>query len=215
MHEGIFKKLRQSAADFSRAVWPIVRNWMGGGKLEPVEAVCAADFASSLDVLAGIDAWQTVQPGGGVRGIASRIQYLQTPYATFTVRYRRKSGAETEFEKRLRAIEDPAACWLFPKFTVQAYLDQRGGSPLYVCQADTRNLFTYIKTNRDEVEERTNPQDGTEFLVVWVPRMLDAGYAVNEYRATEDLILDPTLAEDAPELLQGSEERAVRVLRLR
>jgi hypothetical protein len=54
--------LSQSASDFVNIVWPVVKELplIGGGQLQPVEASSDAEFAKTLDMLAGIDAWQVL-----------------------------------------------------------------------------------------------------------------------------------------------------------
>jgi hypothetical protein len=44
---------------------------------------------------------------------------------TFTIRYKRASGAKTEYQKRSEAILNNKG-YLYPYLTIQAYLDKRG-----------------------------------------------------------------------------------------
>ena len=73
----ILNGLSNSASDFVNIVWPSISSaeGIGGGQIIPVEAVSSNEFASELDVLAGVDAWQIVENNKGVRGIASRVQW--------------------------------------------------------------------------------------------------------------------------------------------
>lgn len=79
--------LGQSASDFVNIVWPVVKGLplIGGGQLQPVEASSDAEFAKTLDMLAGIDAWQVLSSPMAMRGLASRVQWGQA-HNTFTVR---------------------------------------------------------------------------------------------------------------------------------
>jgi hypothetical protein len=138
----ILDGLSNSASDFVRIVWPNIcaADGIGGGRIIPVEAVSADDFASELDVLAGVDAWQIVENNRGMRGIASRVQWGNN-FQSFSIRYSTPSGAETEFQKRLRALNNPDEGYLLPHLTVQAFLDRPGGQLLSVAAMPTRHLI--------------------------------------------------------------------------
>lgn len=82
-----------------------------------MEEAADCGFAHDLDMKAGIDAWQLVD-NVGARGIASRVQFDTKSWDTFTIRYIRASGAETEFAKRLRALDDAANGWASPHLTM-------------------------------------------------------------------------------------------------
>jgi hypothetical protein len=91
--------LGQSASDFVNIVWPVVKGLplIGGGQLQPVEASSDAEFAKTLDMLAGIDAWQVLSSPMAMRGLASRVQWGQA-HNTFTVRITNK-GTPTYFRQ--------------------------------------------------------------------------------------------------------------------
>lgn len=138
----ILDGLSNSASDFVNIVWPSIASeeGVGGGKIIPVEVVSPDDFASEIDILAGVDAWQIVQNNKGMRGIASRVQW-GGDYRSFTIRYSTPSGAETEFQKRLRAIQNPDEGYLSPHLTIQAFLNKQGGQILSVAAIPTRHLI--------------------------------------------------------------------------
>lgn len=140
------QNLSDSASDFKNIVWPHIANHpdIGGGELRSVEAVSKNNFADELDVLAGIDAWQIVANRRGMRGIASRIQW-GTDYQSFTVRHTKSNGAETEYAKRIYAINNPSEGLVYPHLTVQAFLDSRGGQLLSVAAIPTLALFQQIE----------------------------------------------------------------------
>lgn len=185
MRADVARDLSDSAYDFKNTVWPVVGEWCGGGDLVPVESISNVGFVKDLDVLAGIDAWH-IHPGrGGIRGIASRIQYGR-PWASFTIRKKRTSGAATEYEKRLNAIHNSDDGWLLPGITIQAYLDsRRGGSLKYACIVNTKDLFIFIENglSPDDFEIKHNPQDGNEFIIVWAKTLKENGVRVREYTA--------------------------------
>lgn len=101
-------------------------------------------LADIFDKYAGIDAVHVW--GDKVRGVAVRVQW-GVNYKTFTIRYRRASGAPTEFEKRVEAIRSQDG-WLYPHLTIQAYADKRdGGSLLSYAVISTDDLFLYLASN--------------------------------------------------------------------
>ena len=179
MHAHIHQALSDSAQDFQDAVWPQVSALplVNGGVIRPVEAVAERNFKDELDLLAGIDAWQILDGPSAIRGIASRVQW-GVSRASFTIRTKVASGRETEFHKRLRAIQNIEEGHLFPHLTVQAYLDQRKGRLLAAAAVRTKDLVeiaSVLVERRAHLHPRpdlygfiTN-EDGTEFLYMkWV-----------------------------------------------
>lgn len=116
-----------------------------------------------LDTHCGIDALHVF--GGQIRGLALRVQWGED-YRTFTVRYRKASGAETEYEKRMRAI-DSALGALYPYLTIQAYLDNRENPNQIrsIGVVRTLDLYNFIRYNESKVLKRVCPE-GNEFLYV-------------------------------------------------
>lgn len=163
-----------SSKAFLDLVWPVIHEPLGGGQLIPVEAVTKEEMRRHLDRLAGIDAWQICGGRSGMRGIASRVQRGKA-YNTFTIRYALAHGGETEWAKRLRAIEQADEGWLSPYWTCQAYISedkQDEPAALLACAVvRTRHLIGYVKAalesnDRSKVYPQTNRYDGNEFLVV-------------------------------------------------
>lgn len=129
-------------------MWPVIAPVCGGGELVPVEGVTTDRMAVNFDVLAGIDAWQTLTREGAMRGIASRVQYLQPdqrPWNTYTIRWLRFNGASTEFEKRMRAISQPERGFLYPALTVQAYVWDHDETLASWAVITTRGLFLALR----------------------------------------------------------------------
>lgn len=158
MRSDVARDLSESAEAFVLLVWPIIKNWVGGGELLPVEAVTASGMAKDLDVLAGIDAWHIVQAEGKMRGIASRVQPMPG-FRTFTIRYRRSSGASTEWEKRLRAMDKPGEGWLLPHLWCHAYRTSEPVSQSRLTGAAlirTRDLFEYARSRLPDAMTRYN-----------------------------------------------------------
>lgn len=202
---GFHESLRDSAYDFSRVVWPVVKPWIDAEDVYPVEAVGGA-AATIVDIFAGIDLW--VLDETGLRGVASRVQYPQgNPYLSFTIRSRLPSGLPTELDKRLAAMGQPEAGYLFPIFTIQAYVTEpRTGELSYVCMVRTRDLFEFVRQNVKELRVRTNPQDGTEFLVVWVADLLGADYPIWQSPPWAQVEIDQAIEAEYEDAEEGEDE---------
>jgi hypothetical protein len=151
--------MKKSSRLFLDIVWPAIHSKCGGGEIIPVETLEDSALAEQMDMLAGIDVWQT-KSGEGCRGIASRVQSganavdrAGRPWNTFTIRRRRSSGATTEWEKRVEAIQ--TGRWLYPYLTVQAYVYD--DKLLSAAVARTRDLFRAAMDleERGQLEVRT------------------------------------------------------------
>lgn len=119
------QNLKRSSRDFLEVVWPNIKNYIGDGEIRPVECVSTDNFADDLDLIAGIDAWQIIRDRNVIRGLASRVQW-GSAYNNFSIRFQLKSGAPTEFEKRLYAINNQTEGYIYPHLTIQAFIDQNG-----------------------------------------------------------------------------------------
>ena len=142
-------------------VWPVIKKSCGDGEIKPVEIIDDNEIARELDILCGIDIWQTID-GAGARGIASRVQNNnneqyrgRSNWRTFTIRYKRNTGAKTEYEKRMEAIM--TGRFIYPYLTCQAYFDF--GELVGCGVARTVDVFDAVNL------ENTNKSDNI-FLVV-------------------------------------------------
>lgn len=173
MQTDVSKTLSRSAQDFKDIVWPQVSilPLLNGGTLHQIENVADQDFKLKLDILAGIDAWQVLHTPSAMCGIASRVQW-GICRDSFSIRTYLPSGNETEFQKRLRAIENIDDGHLFPHLTVQAYLDRHQGHLIAAAVIRTKDLIkkaSILVSRREKLKPSklygfiANP-DGTEFL---------------------------------------------------
>lgn len=150
--------LSKSNILFLNKVWNVISDSCGGGKIKPVEIMTDNDIAVDLDLLCGIDLWQTTTMGA--RGIASRVQFNCTKsWDTFTIRYKRDSGVKTEFEKRQIAIS--TGKYIYPYLTVQSYFDS--SENLISCGvAQTKSIFEAIPGENKTIRKTGN----ASFIVV-------------------------------------------------
>lgn len=152
--------LSDSARSFQSVVAPIVSDWIGG-ELVSNEGVMDSETADRLDRESGIDVWKFEQ-GEGTVAVASRIQFGENaiddredaPWNTFTVRYERSSGVDTEYQKRKRDLRRPEN--LLPYYTVQAYLTEPEGEIFSIGMIDTESLIRFIEENLEGNENERN-----------------------------------------------------------
>ena len=166
MNNAVKKKMSKSIYDFERIVKPkLAKSELVEGNIISIEKATLEKYKnliSSFDILAGIDAW-IINTSKGIQGLASRIQWRTKNWETFTIRFKLPTGNETEYHKRLRAIETGE--YLYPFYTVQAYIDiPRTGNLLGMAVAKTAHIFDMIKAGK--CGERPNPEDGVRFK--WV-----------------------------------------------
>jgi hypothetical protein len=158
MSVDIQKAISRSSAAFLDIVWPQIGPVFGGGQIIPVETVTDSHMAKVLDTCAGVDMWLVL--GDSMYGLASRVQWSDTPWDTFTVRRSLPSGVNTEYDKRRHAISSGA---LYPRLTVQAYVSKDGGHLLSAAAIDTRHLIEMC--DKYDHQRRTAP-GGNQFIYV-------------------------------------------------
>jgi hypothetical protein len=151
-HRGRAEQIKASR-DLEEIVWPTIKHFAGGGEIVSLEKIEDDWFRSLMDITAGIDAVQHID-GKPSRGIASRVQWPgKRRYDTFTARRSRSSGWETETAKRIAAVTDREAGWLYPAITIQAYVDEREPRSLIsAAMVSTVDLYAYLQGQSTEVD---------------------------------------------------------------
>jgi hypothetical protein len=130
-------------------------------------------LARHLDNLAGLDAYEC--DSTSMRGVAMRVQYGFN-YRTHTIRETRPKGADTELEKRQRALTEGH---LYPFWTVQAYFERPGGPLLSVGLAKSEELYAFVASY--PIERKLASNGGEGFLIVSWSQYRYAGYYLFEY----------------------------------
>lgn len=157
--------MSDAAFDFERLVWPAIADHCGGGEFISTEKHQGDPVAQRLDMCAGIDGIQIREDLAAVRGFAIRVQWCQESYDTFTIRQTRHTGTQTELEKRNMQIRQICKGAIYPVYTVQAYVTKRRtGTLLKAAVTTTTTLYRYV--NAHTIQNRSNGQDGNEFLFV-------------------------------------------------
>lgn len=163
------ERISASARWFREVVWGEISHWFGDDvKLHTTE-MQDSPVAEDFDTLAGVDYWITVADAGMV-SLASRVQYVD--YTTFTIRYERPTGAETEYQKRRRQYRNND--YELPTWTVQAYVDTTLGVIRNVAAVRTQELYSLVLSREvgDDwpiipvTDDRGSP-DGKMIAVDW------------------------------------------------
>lgn len=126
----------------------------------------------------GIDILMHDTKTNSYNGIASRIQKINKninnnkPYNTFTIRTKRfknsKLGSQTEYEKRVYAIKHNN---IYPKYTLQCYVDEKTNKLLSAAIIHTRDLYRYVLNHKQELLNKNNCEcngkgDSNEFIAI-------------------------------------------------
>ena len=172
------KDLSDSAFDFLRVVEPkLIEMGFIDGEIISIESTTQEHLAKQMDMTSGIDAW-VIKTDEGITGLASRIQWINSslPFNTFTIRQSRYTGAKTEYEKRLYAINSDGE-FIYPHLTCQAYITRRqDGDLISLAIAKTVDIFRMIADGHCWL--RSNPEDNNEFMCVSWKGMSNKGYSI-------------------------------------
>jgi len=114
-----------------------------------------------LDQYSGID-YIGKKENNQLITIACRIQW-DIDYKTFTIRFQRTSGTKTEFDKRIEAIEKG---YLYPIYTMQAYMIKNPLKILSCALIKTDILYKFITENQNLLYENTANKEGNKFKYV-------------------------------------------------
>ncbi len=180
MNKDFIKNLSDSAYDTRRLILPKIKEleWLKG-EFTQMEVSVDKDFkklAHDFDSLSGIDIWQ-VENKSGIIGIANRIQWTDKNWASFTIRAKRESGYETEYQKRVRALKSNGK-YIYPYITIQSYIEEprREGKLISMGMGFTKDIIIMIKKGKYKI--RINPIDKTEFYAVFWKEMEECSFKV-------------------------------------
>jgi hypothetical protein len=148
---------KKSIEDFIKFVRPELFSLLGADKIQQVEGEMKEGLLKDWDVDAGIDWW--LVDNDRLRGIASRIQWIDNPWKTWTIRRSYPYGCKTEYAKRKEGIENE---WIGPYWFIQAYISSNREHLISLAIIKTKDLINLCNEN----QFRTNTQDGKTFYYV-------------------------------------------------
>lgn len=178
----VSRRLNDSSHDFMHIVWPELGQ--GFGRVIPVESVSDNVFASELDRRSGVDVW-LIGTDEHMRGLASRVQWTNNSFDTFTVRVRSSGGGSTEYDKRRAAIaanRNGIAGVLYPHYTAQGYVSTDRTRLVAAAIARTQDVISCVEQdqgwlmppNRDGSQGYAVPWSAlrsSRFQIrIWTPR---------------------------------------------
>lgn len=131
------------------------------GRIHTIESQ-QNDVLILMDRLSGIDYIRENKQG--LQGIAARCQWGKA-WNTFTIRFERHTGSDTEFTKRNNQIKEG---YFYPAFTLQAYFNNRADN---VCISAsiirTTDLYLFIKENFNNKKLVHEKSSDNRFLYVF------------------------------------------------
>lgn len=131
-----------------------------------------------MDKFSGID-WVCKTQDNKIYGVAVRVQFIldgKESYDSFTIRYARKTGTKTEYEKR---IEEIKGNYIYPKYTIQAYFKKETNEIISAAMVLTTDLYGFIKQHPYRVKSAHS--DNIFKFVNW-QCLIDAEYPIKIYR---------------------------------
>ena len=134
---------------------------------------------TKFDQSSGIDLIS--QNNKGIQTIASRAQWGKD-YQSFTIRYERTSGSQTEYEKRLIAIKEG---YDYPQLTMQAFFDDRKTNNLRsIGLIKTTDLYSFTEINIDNPYLVHRKTSDNPFLTIYWKNL--SGYKLEIYPIIEE-----------------------------
>ena len=141
-----------------------------------VEGVTQYKMPQKLDMLGSMD-YLCFSTKGGVRGLASRIQYNKN-WRTFTIRKERASGAKTEYDKIREALENDS---MRPTYSFQGYIDELKKCPMGWAIAYTKDIFYLLEKGLCYIKQTGEHQKGqASFYVVCWDKISKNGFELYE-----------------------------------
>jgi hypothetical protein len=184
-------RMRESAQKVSY-IWPLIAAHLGcAARLEPVENL-PYPLATRLDAEGGVDYFTCRIGTDTLLPIATRTHpstHNGRRYSGWTIRYKRpRTGAECEYQRLLRAIEEPAGTW--PRVLIEIYAD--GTDEYRVYAARISDLIRTVQAQLLEHSEeqlrfgplRENSEDGVLFFGLSAGNLRARGYPVWRLKQT-------------------------------
>ena len=136
------------------------------------------EIAKWLDVYGGCDWLLLDKEKSIIYGVASRIQFAEKSFDTFTVRFKRDNNAPTEYEKRKEAIKSAG---IYPKYTFQAYVSKEM-QVLGMAMMFTSDLLKFIEKKSSVIKHTGEEQIGqASFIACKWEDIYKAGYPISIY----------------------------------
>lgn len=121
-----------------------------------------SEISKLFDQYCGMD--YVVKNGKSVFGIAARVNFKRKHHNHITIRYKRTTGAETEFSKRVKQIKNKAGN-IYASITMQ--IDAKENELLRAIIFESNQLYLHIDRNLKHFEANymeTCSYDGNKFF---------------------------------------------------
>ncbi len=141
------KKSMKKATIFYEANKPyILKQLKHKGELISVE-LDSQKLAKQFDMKAGIDYVFVNHEMNILQGVAARVNFWWKTKGHLTIRYKRKTGGKTEYEKRINSINSHS---MYPNLTMQmdSTSDNKISKGIILL---TKDLYQFIDSNKEKV----------------------------------------------------------------
>ena len=131
-----------------------------------------SEIARALDIEAGIDFLAYEVGTGKIRGISSRVQWVdENPYNSFTIRTSRPTGYNTEIDKK----HGDNSIYLMAGTTIQSYIRRRDYAVMSVGIIRTTDLFDFAEKHPENLVNKRNKDGSSNFVGIWWRDIIEAG----------------------------------------
>lgn len=149
MKNNVKKSMKKATIFYEANKSYILKQLKHKGELISVELDTKA-LANQFDMKAGIDYVFVNHELGSLQGVAARVNFWWKTKGHLTIRYKRKTGGKTEYEKRIKSINGNS---MYPNLTMQmdSTVDKKIEKGIILL---TKDLYQYIDANKKNVIEK-------------------------------------------------------------
>jgi len=178
LSDNVKKEIEKSLFGFTTYVLPVISKFeLLGGEIITIEDMTIGDnrdvFWPMFDMFSCVDAWQIETKKKYVRAISNRVQWGSNDWKSFTIRKGRASGADTEYQKLKRYLEEGDK--LCPHLMIQSYITaENNGRLLSLGIAKVADIIRGIDDGW-VLRTMINPKDKTKFDPIFWKRLVKEG----------------------------------------
>jgi len=167
MRDAVITSLKRATEFFEKNKEDVLLNLGGSQSLHSIE-LDSTSLAKLFDQNCGIDYVLLNLKTKEMRGVAARVNFWSGTKGHLTIRYKRGSGAKTEYAKRAESIANRNS--LYPHVTIQLdSADEQGSRGMSGGIAvNTESLYKYIEANKDKITSTYMRvcKEGNDFLAI-------------------------------------------------
>ena len=162
MRENVSKFMSKATKFYEQNKDYILNQFSHRGDLISLE-LDSQRLAKDFDLKAGIDYVYINNVFNELYGVAARVNFANVTKGHLTIRFKRKTGTDTEYKKRIKSIHGNS---MYPAITMQ--IDSDNGSPGNGIIVMTKELYLFIEENFNEIQESylNECREGNQYLSI-------------------------------------------------